>query len=215
MTFDIGVKQISFHLILLAVFLLAPELRRLADFFVLQRPTAAPGDWTPFHSDRSRRLALIGQAAFAVYLLGTYAYINWTYWAAAGGGSPRSPLYGIWNVEELTVDGETRPAGLNDYDRRWRRVIFDAPTVVAFQRIDDSFARYGASIDIYKNSIALTKGGSRNWKAAFTFEQPRPDRLILIGDMDGRRIHARLKLADRDTFRLLNSTFRWVRPEEP
>ena len=39
MTYDIGLKLVSFHLIVLALFLLAPEIPRLLDFFVRHRPT--------------------------------------------------------------------------------------------------------------------------------------------------------------------------------
>ena len=49
--------------------------------------------------------------------------LSLTYWSGDGGpGSPKSPLYGIWNVEQLSVDGVLRSPLLNDYDRRWRRV---------------------------------------------------------------------------------------------
>jgi hypothetical protein len=117
-------------------------------------------------------------------------------------------------VDELSIDGEVRPTFLADYDRRWRRVIFDTPDKVTFQRLDDTFARYGATIDVYANTITLTKPKSR-WKSAFSYERPSPDHLILDGEMDGHKIHLQLELVDFDTFRLLNSTFRWVRPEEP
>jgi uncharacterized membrane protein YphA (DoxX/SURF4 family) len=215
MTYDIGLKQISFHLILLSLFLLATEFPRLANFFLLDRP-AGPSTQPPlFRSIRANRFALAAQIALGVYLLGTYAYINWTYWYAAGDGSPRSPLYGIWDVEQLSVDGAVHPAALQDYDRRWRRVIFDLPNAMAFQRVDDSFARYGVSIDTYNNTIALTKSGSKKWKAAFAFQRPAQNQLTLDGDMDGHKIHAQLRLVEFDTFRLLNSSFRWVRPDEP
>ena len=215
MTYDIGVKQISFHLILLSLLLLAPEFSRLADFFFLDRPTPAATQPQLFQAPRANRMAFAAQMILGFYLVVTYAYINWAYWSAAGDGSPRSPLYGIWNVEQLSVDGELRPPVLNDYDRRWRRVIFDIPNAVAFQRVDDSFARYGASIDPYKKVLSLTKGNSRNWKANFTFERPAEDQLILNGDLDGHKIHAQLQLAEFDTFRLLSSRFRLVRPDEP
>jgi hypothetical protein len=102
---------------------------------------------------------------------------------------------------------------LNDYDRRWRRLIFDAPGSAVFQRIDDSFARYGASID--GSTLALTKGQSQTWKATFRVQQPAKDRLILEGEMDGYRIQAEFRLVEFDTFRLLNSGFRWLRSPEP
>jgi len=215
MTYDIGVKQVSFHLVLLSLLLLAPESPRLVNFFVLNRPTGASTQPELFSSGRANRIAVGAQVLVGLYLVITYGYINWVYWSAAGDGSPRSPLYGIWNVEQLSVDGQERPPVLNDYDRRWRRVIFDLPHAVAFQRVDDSFARYGAVIDVYKHALSLTKGNSRHWKAEFTFERPAQDQLILEGQMDGHKIHAQLALVDFDTFRLLNSRFRLVRPDEP
>jgi uncharacterized membrane protein YphA (DoxX/SURF4 family) len=215
MTYDIGLKLISFHLIVLAAFLLAPDVPRLADVFVRNRPTGPSTQPDLLRTRRANRIALAAQLAFGVYLLGMYGVINWGFWQRGGGGSPRSALYGIWEVERLSVDGQVRPPQLNDYDRRWRRVILDAPDSVAFQRTDDSFARYGAAIDFSAKTLALTKGGSRSWKASFVFERPSPDRLILNGAMDGLAIEAQLRLVDFETLRLLNSTFRWVRPHEP
>ena len=216
MSYDFGLKQISFHLILLSVFLLAPDARRLARVFLLNRP-AGPSSTPPlFRTARANRLAFAGQIAFGLYLVGVFTNLSLGYWyTEPGGGSPRSALYGIWDVDELTVDGQARLPVLNDYDRRWRRVIFDFPGVVAFQRTDDSFAHYGVSVDVARRLVALTKGNSRNWSASFLFERPARDRLILDGEMDGHRIRLQLKLLELDTFRLLNSRFRWVRPHDP
>jgi len=124
-------------------------------------------------------------------------------------------LYGIWNVERLSVDGQAGPPQSKDYDRRWRRVIFDEPDAVVFQRTDDSFARYGASIDRGSGTVALTKGNSRTWASRFTFDRAADDRLSLDGEMDGHRIQAELRRVDLSAFPLLNSSFRWVRPHDP
>jgi hypothetical protein len=214
MTFDIGLKAISFHLILLALLLLAPNLSRLADLFVRDRPTALSREPALARTRRGARLALLAQLAFGAYLLGTYTYINASFWQVAGGGAPRSALYGIWNVEQLAIDGNVRPAAESDYDRRWRRVIFDEPGAVTFQRTDDSLARYGATIDPAARTLALSKGTSGSWTATFHVDRLSDDRLVLRGEMDGYRLDAHLHRVDMDTFRLLNSTFRWVRPHE-
>jgi hypothetical protein len=140
----------------------------------------------------ANRLALILQLVFGLYLVGMYAYIN-AFLGCGGGGSPRSALYGVWNVEELSVNGLVRAPDLNDYDRRWRRVIFDAPATVTFQRTDDSFARFGVFVDSYGKTLTLTKGNSKTWKAHFTLERPSPDQLALDGEMDGHKIRVRLR----------------------
>ena len=215
MTYDVGLKLTSLHLILLALFLLAPDFRRLARFLFLNQATGASTGPPLFRAARANRIALALQILFGLYLLGTYAYLNVGYWYAAGGGAPRSPLYGVWDVERLWVDGETGPPSLNDYDRRWRRVIFDAPDRMAFQRTDDSFARYGALVDVGNSTLSLTKGDSREWKSEFVFRRPADNRVILEGEMDGYEIYAELERVEFDTFRLLNSHFRWVRPDAP
>jgi hypothetical protein len=216
MTYDFGLKQISFHLILMSLFLLAPDFPRLASVFLLDR-AAGPSAHAPlFRTRRANRLALAAQLLFAVYLMGMFTRLALGYWLAeGGGGGPRSALYGIWNVEQLSIDGQLRPPLENDYDRRWRRVIFDVPSRMAFERTDDSFAHYGVVIDPDGHSIALTKGNSRSWQSTFAFRRPAVERLILDGDMDGHRIHVELQLVEFDSFRLLNSGFRWIRPPDP
>ena len=84
---------------------------------------------------------------------------------------------------------------------------------MTLQRTDDSFARYGAALDMSANTIVLEKGDSRNWRSEFTFERQADDRLVLDGEMDAHRIHLELLRVEFDTFRLLNSSFRWIRPD--
>ena len=213
MTYDFGLKQISFHYILLSAFLLAPDVPRLIDVFFRGR-AAGPSIEPPlFRTPRTNRVALAAQIVFGMYLIGMFTQLSLSYWkGAGGGGSPRSPLYGIWNVDQLSVDGERREPQLNDYDRRWRRVIFDAANTMAFQRTDDSFAHYGVSVDANTGVVVLVRG--QTWNARFTFERPAPDRLVLDGEMDSHRIHAQLKLVGLDTVRLPNSRFQWVRPPD-
>jgi hypothetical protein len=153
--------------------------------------------------------------AIGVWLLGMQGWINWRFWDVAGGGRPKSALYGIWNVERLSVDGQAGPPDAYDYDRRWRRVIFDAPDTVTIQRTDDSFANYGASFDRNSGTFVLAKGTSLTWTSRFTVDRPAPDRLNLDGEMDGHRIRAEVRRVDPSAFPLLNSTFRWVRPHDP
>jgi uncharacterized membrane protein YphA (DoxX/SURF4 family) len=212
-SYDIPLKLTTIHLILLAVYLIAPDARRLAGFLLANRTVDAQKDLQPFRTAQSKAWAQALQLLWGAYLLGTLAYINWGFWQAEGGGRPRSPLYGIWNVQLLSVDGRIRPPVLNDYDRQWRRVIFDVPEVVTFQRTDDSFARYGAAIDPARRTILLTKGNSRTWQSLFTFEQPEENTLVLSGTMDGLTIQLELERLEFDTLRLLNSPFRWIYPD--
>src|SRR5580704_12418876 len=61
MTYDVPVKLFSFHLILMSLFLLAPEFRRLADFFFSGRTAGPPSQPQLFNTRRANRIAFIAQ----------------------------------------------------------------------------------------------------------------------------------------------------------
>jgi uncharacterized membrane protein YphA (DoxX/SURF4 family) len=209
MTYDVPVKLFSFHLILLAVFLLAPDFRRLWDFFFAGRAAAPRAEPSLFHGARANRIAVIAQVVFGAYLIGMNIYGGVQAWHEYGGGRPKSVLYGIWNFEQMAVDGTVRPPLLSDADR-WRRAIFDFVDGTSFQRMDETFVNYKSAIDEKAKTLTLTKRDDEKWSAKFTFDRPAPDRLVLDGTMDGRKVHAELKLLDRRQFMLVSRGFNWI-----
>jgi hypothetical protein len=209
MTYDVPVKLFSFHLILMAAFLIAPELSRLADFFLRHRTAGPSTEPQLFNTRRANRIALAAQVVFGIGLLGANAYSGWGAWHAFGGGRPKSPLYGIWDVNQMSIDGQIRSPLLTDYDR-WRRAIFDFPTMVSFQRMDNSVAGYGATFNVNDKTMALTKSGDKNWKANFRFQRAAPDRLTLNGKMGGHDVHMELQQVDLNKFLLVSRGFHWI-----
>jgi len=209
MTYDVPVKLFSFHLILFSLFLLAPDARRTIDFFFTSRAAASSRQPALFRSARANRLAVVIQMAFGIYLLGMGIYSGIQAWHTYGGGRPKSALYGIWNVEQMSIDGQAHPPLLTD-QARWRRIVFDFPTYASFQRPDDTFTGFGASISDTAKTLTLTKPADKSWKATFAFVRPAPDQLILNGTMDGHQVQMQLKLMDRDKFNLVNRGFHWI-----
>jgi len=206
MTYDVPVKLFSFHLILLSLFLLAPDARRLANVFVLNRtaePAARP------HGTRAARLGLIAQLVFGAYLLATSMSGIISGWSRYGGGAPKSPLYGIWLVDEMTVDGQPRLPLLTDAGR-WRRVVFQSPTNMSFQRMDDTFVTYRAAVDVEQRTITLNNATDKGAAVRLAFERPAPDRLTLDGTMDQKKVRLQLRLFDEKNFLLLGRGFHWI-----
>jgi len=208
MTYDVPVKLFSFHLILMSLVLIAPEASRIARVLVFNR-TAGPSEQPPLFRRRSLALlALALQLGYGGYLLlDEYSGARQAWWQR-GGGAPKSPLYGIWNIETMTIDGHTRSPLVTDYGR-WRRVFFQTPTSITFQRMDDTFQGYGAKIDMAAKTIAVTAGPNTP-AATFKFRQPDPWRLILDGSLGGHTLHMESRLFDRNSFQLLSRGFNWI-----
>jgi len=209
MTYDVPVKLFSFHLILMSVVLLAPEASRLLNVLVFNR-TAEPSTQPPlFRRRRASRIALGLQLVFGAYVLGISFFGAWQSWKSFGGGAPKPPLYGIWNVEQMQIDGVTRSPLLTDWGR-WRRLVVQNATSLSFQRMDDTFTGYPAAFDMNAKTITLTKPADKSWKATFTFTQPDPERLVLDGQMDGHRVRMDTRLFDRNNFLLVKTGFHFV-----
>lgn len=154
MTYDVPVKLFSFHLILLSLLLLAPNLRRLFEFFIAHRTVAAAAEPPIGQSMRVQRHWVIGQLVFGVYLLLVHGYGSIKSWNTRGGGAPQSPLFGIWAVDESIVNGDVRPPLLTD-PTRWRHVIFQRPTSTMLQMMNDQFTQATVKIDTVAHTIAV------------------------------------------------------------
>jgi hypothetical protein len=209
MTYDVPVKLFSFHLIVMSLVLLVPEASRLVDVIVLNRATGPSTEPPPGAGRRGTRALVALQLVFGAYLVAMNLYSSAKGWTQYGGGAPRSPLFGIWTVDEMSIDGHVRSPLTTDYDR-WRRVVFQNPASVSFGRMDDTFVTYVAAIDVAANKLTLRRGQGKSPVGTLTFERPRAERLTLEGEMDGHKVRMQLQLVDRAGFQLVSRGFHWI-----
>jgi uncharacterized membrane protein YphA (DoxX/SURF4 family) len=209
MTYDVPVKLFSFQLILMSLFVLAPNMGRVAKFFFRGSAEAVKREPELFRSRRANQVSLAVQVLFGFTALISFFYYARKNYYVFGAGAPRSELYGIWNVTSFAVDGQDHPALLND-TTRWRRAMFSSPQFMSFQGMDDTFHTYGTKLDMNAHTLALTKGSDEKWKADFSVQRPEPGKLSLEGQMDGYRIRAQLELFDHKKLLLVSRGFHWV-----
>ncbi|HYO13109.1 MAG TPA: hypothetical protein VE685_07950 [Thermoanaerobaculia bacterium] len=206
--YDVPVKLFSFHLLALAVLLLVPDLRRLAGMFLFNRAVEPAGHRPLFTKVWLHRGALVLRTVFAVGLTGLILYSSWQgsqYWRDP---ALRSPLYGIWEVEELALNGEPRPPLLTDASR-WRHVVFDSRRFVSVLPMDGSRVRYRLALDTTSRRLTLTKTGDSQWKSEISYQRPEPGLLLLNGTFDGQPLRARLRRDQRE-FLLVTRGFHWI-----
>jgi uncharacterized membrane protein YphA (DoxX/SURF4 family) len=104
--YDVPVKLGSIHLLLMAGIVVAPDLRRLADFFVLNRRVEPANARPLFRVKWLNRSAVALQVAFGVVLLSYNLYQSNQKAKHLVEFRENSPLYGIWSVDEFKVDGQ-------------------------------------------------------------------------------------------------------------
>jgi hypothetical protein len=202
MTFDIPVKLLSFHLLLMSLVLLAPQAQRLANLLVLQRHSEPASQPELFTSARANVIAGWAQAMLGVWALVGCLAMGWQEWDEHGGGRQKPPLYGIWAVTDYTVDAAPVPPLATD-QRRWQRLVFDEPGVVTYQRMNGELVTTPATAD--DHAVALPE-----LHAELSVGRPAPDRLRLDGQLDGRAVRMSLQRVDLNGFTLRNRGFNWV-----
>ena len=208
MTYDVPVKLLSLHLVLMALTLAAPYAGNLFDLLVRHRPLTPVEEPPIGRTPRRRRLAFIAQAVYGVLLVLLAFSASLFAWSRSGPGAPKSPLYGIWNVEQMTIDGELRPPLVTDGNRS-RRVIMQMPNAMVFQRMNDTFDRYNAEFDKDGKTLKLTSV-DRKTSSTLTYVRSPAERLRLDGTLDGRPVHLELTQVDLSTFVLNSRGFHWI-----
>ncbi|HEV2845890.1 MAG TPA: hypothetical protein VG477_13640, partial [Thermoanaerobaculia bacterium] len=210
LSYDVCVKLFSFHLLAASVLLTAPDLRRLASLFVLDREVE-PAEHRPLFAKASaNRWAAI---VWTVFLAGygvfwmSKSYVD-SRTPPRGSFAPRSPFYGIWNVEEMVVDGVVRPPLLTNRER-WRRVVFDHPEYFAVQLMEGG-KNHLLTLDTGKKTLALTNRGDPKLQSVLSYRQPSPEAMVLEGIYEGRRLQVRLRKRDMKELRLVSRGFHWV-----
>ncbi|WP_420873783.1 DoxX family protein [Nocardia huaxiensis] len=221
MTYDIRLKTVSSHFLLLSLFLLAPHARRLLAVLFSDRAAPALRRYALFESARANRIAVVAQLLTGLVLLAGTGAQSWRQWTR-----PAPELYGIYQVDGFSTEGYARDPLLTD-ELRWRRVIVDRsfhisdPVSVTIQHMDDSFEMYGGTIDPAKHTIDLhhriTLGtyAETPIRVRLTYWWADNGRLVIdADDYGGHRIHAYFTELDPKSFPLLERGFSWVQ-EEP
>lgn len=190
--YDVSVKLLSFHLLVMSLILIAPHLRRLAGVLIFNRRVEpAMSAHVPLLSGRTwlRQAPHVLLALFGLLMLvRSYGTARERY---AARHPPEPPLYGVWSVEEVVSDGKVMPL-FTDPDR-WRWVLVQRPGSMRVETMTGRNLGYKVDIDPEARTVKLSEPkGSR---AELTYSLPDPDLLLLDGRIDGRRTQARLRKA--------------------
>jgi uncharacterized membrane protein YphA (DoxX/SURF4 family) len=208
-SYDVGVKLLCLHILLMATYLVLPDAHRLLQFFVLNRATAAAHlDPAPL-TRTQQRIAWGLKALILVLLIAPLTLREWKSYREMGAGAPRPPLYGLYEVDGFTLAGVEHPPLLTD-TARWRSVILETPETIVLRHMDGSLSSYRMHYDAAQHTIAFDAKGDAADKSLLAVTQPSADSMTIEGTFAGAPVSARLHRVDRSSFTLVNRGFHWV-----
>lgn len=207
--YDVPVKLYSANLLLMAAFLLAPDLRRLGRVLVLNR-MALPADLS---APRFQRLcARIAAVSFQILFVGFWLFTQlrggWMAYSQTYLHPKRPPIYGLYDVDVFTLNGQVHPPLLTD-TTRWNKVMIDFPTFIQVRMMDNSLQGWGAKYDVAKSAVMLSRGGNKS-ASVLHYSRSDADHVLLDGQLNGQALSVRLRRVDASKFLLVSRGFHWI-----
>lgn len=210
LSFDVPLKLFSSHLLAQALFLAAPDLRRLANLFLLNRATEPAPEPPLISRPRVRKIAQALVAVLFATYVGYSLFDAFKMSKTIGELAPKPPFYGVWTVDEMAIDGQVRPPLLTDPDR-WRRVIFPYTDVLAVQTPEGAIKYYSLKLTPATRTFALSEDpGSKKKPDLLSYRETGPGRLEIAGTFQGRKVHATIHREEPSKFLLTSRGFRWI-----
>lgn len=198
--YDVPVKLYSINLLMMAAFLAAPDVKRLANVLLLNRPAPAADPSGPHFNRRWVRIAVailwvifVGLELFR-QIHGGWQQYQQTY------RRPNGPLHGDYEVDSFRSNGQD--VARSD-SSRWRQVEF-GPQYMMLRTMNESPLGFRAAYDADKHTIRLTGAGTLTWS------QRDDQHLTLDGGVSGNTLSIELHAMDRHAFLLNSRGFHWI-----
>lgn len=209
--YDVPVKLLSTMLVLLSLFILAPNFLRIYRFFVKNEPEQLKQVTPPVYKKRWQLItAYTIKYLLIVFTLLTLYQQTVPMVKIYGSGAPKSPLYGIYNVKEFKLKGQPLLPLTSD-TTRWAQVIFQGLDYARVKLMNDSLVNYNVKIDQKKKEINLVSPTAVAPSLKFNYTIKGKDQLIFNGLRNNKdSLSITFKKKDLKDFRLINRGFHWV-----
>ena len=202
MCYDVPVKLLSVHLLILSLLILSPELPNLIGFLCLQHPAKRIQIIKPF---KRGLLNICLWLSFWVFIIYTAVFSimqsqsSLKYYESAG----NSKVAGIWDVTYAQCDDSAQER----YVRAWKYLTGDNAIVITFKDGQQSYLNWEFSKD--GDSVDITADKSSHWKAHFDLSSIDESHLALTGTMGGA--NAKIFLEREKRLKRLNrGKFHWA-----
>nr|WP_295867931.1 hypothetical protein [uncultured Chitinophaga sp.] len=205
--YDICVKLFSSHLLLTALFLLTPDIKRLALFFLTQQPVPATTRYYPVFVTRWKRYVFNGIR---------YLAVAWVLWGAVAMGlsvlqsskqhMAKGAIYGTYEVSSFTAPSLPGVTKINRPP--WRKLYFDKGSRL-FIRDDSGVTGSAVRIDTGQRTIALTTNNDVD-SVNMHYTLNHDNTMILKGTIGQDSVQVHLQKKDTDRYLLMTRGFHWV-----
>lgn len=208
--YDVPVKIVSTSLVVMTLFLLLPDLKRLFKFFFTGEAVSLPV--MPAPAIRKKWLKITGYSV--KYVVIAYAVVVGSIELVSasreyGDAAPKTPLYGAYFVKSFVVNHDTLPPLTTD-STYWKHLIIQWGEYAQIRFLNDSTRGYSMKIDTVARTLYLKQRLDTTNKGLLAYQMVDEKNMLLKGTIKNDSVSILLKRKTEKDFLLMKRGFRWI-----
>ena len=207
--YDVPVKILSTHLVLLSVFLISLDLPRLWKVFILNEPVGSAFLPPLFPNPKHQRIKTILKWVLVIGWLGYTLYSYWENNKKWGLAAPKPVLYGLYEVESFERNGTELPPLTTD-STRWDKLAIDWKDRAMIQYMNGKRSWSNFIPDSTAGTILYYTNADTMAKDTFIYRWTDSTHIHLEGIHQGDTLYVRMKTKKKEDFLLMNRGFNWI-----
>jgi hypothetical protein len=207
-TYDVPVKLYSSHLLAIAIFLMVPDVKRLADFFILNKPVTASSYVPLFNKKKWYYASLVVKVLIIGYVMLALPLIRLSIIDEYGDYAPNPAFHGVYEVKVHALNGDTMPP-IVDHKVRWKRMTIDFKDWATVDYMDEAKIYWRFSADTLARTVHIYSMDSAS-SYKFNYVIDNTGDYLLTGGDSTNAIFFRFKRKLPKDYLLMNRGFNWV-----
>jgi len=208
--YDVPVKLLSTHLVLMTLFLLLKDFKKLCAFFFTSNPISLSVIKQPEkEGDKSLRLASRIVKGLVLGYVFIFGFTNLSKSQKMyGSKAPKPAVYGLFEVKHFEKNSDTIPANIYD-SYRWRYIIMERVGRAQIYKMDNSRESFKSAIDTLKQEISFTS--YQDSTDVFTLKYKKTDDTFSFETIRyNDTLKGRCDIKTKEDFLLMNRGFNWI-----
>ncbi len=208
--YDVPVKILSTHLVLMTLFLLFRDLKKVMEYLVTNNPVEK---LTVIKQPELKKWFSITLKVLKVlivfYALGYGFYDTLEMKKKYGrGDQPKPELYGVYKVTNYVINNDTITNYKNN--KLWKRIMFEREGAVLIETMNEKRIFYKVAIDSVTKKMKFSSSNG-NASGAFDFNYTKTDTSLDFNFISGKdTISGKSKIMNDKSLLLVNRGFHWI-----
>lgn len=207
--YDVPVKILSSHILLLAIFLIALDGKRLWQVFVANE-SSKPLTYPPlFANPKHEKIKNVVKWLIVIAGLIPLVYNSFNRMQQWGDSAPKPALYGLYEVERFERNG-VEIAPLTTDSTRWDKLAIDWKDRAVIQQMTGKRTWYVFEPDTVEHLITHHPTSDTTVVDTFRYHWIDAEHIRLEGIQAGDTLQIEMKTKRKDDFLLMNRGFHWI-----